>query len=315
MFKWLLAVFMMVAAIVAADVWWSSNHAAFDLEVSPGDSAKDICQKLNVQDVNYFSDVCYVLMKLQRSEQRLHVGRWTISENQSLWQVVNQLLNQPAKMAKVTLIEGMPIKAIVAQLSKQKNILMPLELQQELQQHSKKYEGIYYPDTYQLADGGDVSKVLRLAEQRMQKLLRDEWASRHPDALVKTPEEALIVASLIEEETRYDDEKPLIASVIYNRMNKNMRLQIDASVHYALNKYTSLSLKDLKIKHPYNTYYIKGLPPSPIALVTPSSLNAALQPASTDYIFYVADPKTGKHIFNKRYEDHLGSIKKIRSAR
>jgi len=314
-FKSILAVCMLVVAIVAADIWWPTSHSSFEIDIRSGDSAKQVCTVLHEHQVNYFTDVCYALMKFQRSAHRLHVGRWSVSANQSLWSVVNQILNHPAKMTDVVLIEGTPIEALIMQLSQQENIIFPNDLKQSMLDNIKEYEGVFYPDTYRLSEGGDVSVILSLAQDRMAKLLAHEWRSRLPDLPINTPKEALIVASLIEEETHHDEEKPLIASVIYNRINKNMRLQIDASVHYALNKYTPLILKDLKVKHPYNTYFIKGLPPSPIALVTPASLHAALQPASTDYVFYVADPKTGKHIFNKHYSDHLGSIKKIRSTR
>jgi len=118
--------------------------------------------------------------------------------------------------------------------------------------------------------------------------------------------ELVIVASLIEKEAARSEERPLVASVIYNRIRKDMPLQIDASVHYALDKQgEELSLADLKVNSPYNTYENTGLPPGPICSPSRDSLEAAMNPAETDYLYYVLKANGDEHVFTSNYQAFL----------
>jgi UPF0755 protein len=118
--------------------------------------------------------------------------------------------------------------------------------------------------------------------------------------------ELVIVASLIEKEAATPEERPLVASVIYNRLQKDMPLQIDASIHYALDKQgEELSLADLKVNSPYNTYENKGLPPGPICSPSRQSLEAAINPADTDYLYYVLKANGEEHFFTNNYDEFL----------
>jgi UPF0755 protein len=121
-----------------------------------------------------------------------------------------------------------------------------------------------------------------------------------------TEYELLTVASLIEKEAANDDERPLVASVIYNRLRKDMPLQIDASIHYALDEpKEELALKDLKVDSPYNTYENAGLPPGPICSPGRQSMRAAIEPAETDYLYYVLKADGEEHFFTDDYDDFL----------
>ena len=143
----------------------------------------------------------------------------------------------------------------------------------------------------------------------MQTILAKQWSKRQTNLYYKNPYEALIVASLIEKESKYIPEQVTIAAVILNRLKKRMRLQIDAAVFYGQNRTSgTLSKKDLRQKTPYNLYTRYGLPPTPIAMPAESAIYAALHPAKTDVLFYVLS-KSGKHIFNKSYKGHLKAIK------
>ena len=128
-----------------------------------------------------------------------------------------------------------------------------------------------------------------------------------------TPYEAFIVASLIERETRFDEERPQIARVIYNRLQRKMPLQIDATVIYALGESgtkTRVLLKDLEVDSPYNTYKIPGLPPTPISNFGRASLEAALNPADGPWLFYVVTEKDGRHSFATTGAEHQANIRK-----
>ena len=142
-----------------------------------------------------------------------------------------------------------------------------------------------------------------------------------PDAQAKvgiSPYEAIVVASLIERETRFDDERPKVAQVIYNRLRKRMPLGIDASIIYALGKSADKDVrvlfKDLEINSPYNTYKNVGLPPTPIAAPGRASLEAALNPEPSDFLFYVVTEPSGRHSFAKTGAEHQANIRKAEAA-
>jgi UPF0755 protein len=147
----------------------------------------------------------------------------------------------------------------------------------------------------------------------MQTIVQTDWQNRAPNLPYQNAYQALIVASLIEKETSVDTEKPLIASVIINRLKENMPLQIDSAVQYGVDKIFGgeLTKEELGAKTPYNTYLIKGLPPTPICIPSQSSILAALHPAETDYLYYVATGKGG-HNFSKTYQEHLVQVKEYR---
>jgi UPF0755 protein len=130
------------------------------------------------------------------------------------------------------------------------------------------------------------------------------------------PYDILKVASLIESEAKIDSDRPLIASVIYNRLAQKMNLQVDATLIYARGnpKNRSLSDADKQIASPYNTYLHAGLPPTPIAAVSEKSLRAALAPAQTDYLYYVVIDKAGHHAFASTYAEHQANIERARKA-
>ena len=173
------------------------------------------------------------------------------------------------------------------------------------QEAGENLEGFLFPKTYTFAEEttphNAVQTMLSQFDLETEEL---DW-SRVP-SLVISRYQAIIVASLVEEEAKFDDERPIIASVIYNRLRQGMKLQIDATVQYALGTHkTELSYEDLQVDSPYNTYRVAGLPPAPIASPGMSSIEAALDPADTDYLYYlVTDPK-GRHSFTADYQEFL----------
>ena len=148
------------------------------------------------------------------------------------------------------------------------------------------------------------------------KSMTAEWRNRSTLAPYKNAYEGLIVASLIEKETNLDDERPEVAGVIIHRLKKKMRLQIDPTVYYAVDKSYAepLTKADLRTQSPYNTYKVKGLPPTLICMPGLAALSAAMHPRGTDNLFYVANGKGG-HYFSKSYERHKVNVQKYRSAR
>jgi UPF0755 protein len=173
-------------------------------------------------------------------------------------------------------------------------------------------EGYLFPDTYIFYRGEKAENVIKKMASNLFSIIKPSQTFKIKSMEFST-HEILTIASMIEREAMVNREKPIIASVIYNRLEKNMLLQIDATVLYALGRHkTRVMYKDLRIKSPYNTYRNRGLPPGPIASPGFQSIMAALHPARTDYLYYVATGK-GDHIFSKTYREHIKAKEKVRN--
>jgi UPF0755 protein len=173
-------------------------------------------------------------------------------------------------------------------------------------------EGMLAPDSYEVQRGQDRAAILADMQTRQARILEDLWLSRADDLPYNSPEEALIMASIIEKETGVADERRQVASVFVNRLNQGMRLQTDPTVIYGITNGQGvlgrgIRASELRAETPYNTYVIDGLPPTPIANPGRASIAAALDPDDTPYIFFVADG-TGGHAFAVTLEDHNRNV-------
>ncbi|NUB42961.1 endolytic transglycosylase MltG [Fertoebacter nigrum] len=173
-------------------------------------------------------------------------------------------------------------------------------------------EGSLAPDSYEVARGDDRAALLGLMAERQTSILADLWAARAEGLPYETPEEALVMASIVEKETGIAEERRQVASVFVNRMRQGMRLQTDPTVIYGITNGEGalgrgLRQSELRRATPYNTYVIDGLPPTPIANPGRLSIEAALNPDTTDYIFFVADG-TGGHAFATNLADHNTNV-------
>ncbi len=177
-------------------------------------------------------------------------------------------------------------------------------------------EGQFFPDTYFFSAGSEDIVLLKRALKTMHKKLEAAWVARAPNLPFKTPYEALIAASIIEKEAYLKKELPIIAGVMINRLQQNMRLQFDPTVIYGVgDKYEGKIRKvDLQDKNPYNTYLNKGLPPTPISMPSLSAIQAVLHPAKHDYFYFVAQGK-GAHRFSKELSEHNGAVASMRKNR
>ncbi len=170
-----------------------------------------------------------------------------------------------------------------------------------------RWEGLLYPARYEIHASMTPAQILQLmADEFVHRLERVDWSQL--DELGVSTYEAFIIASLIEREAGLEEDRPLIASVIYNRLAVPMRLQIDATVIYARGTPGHVLTADLEIESPWNTYRIDGLPPTPISTIRLESLQAAVDPADTDYLYYVLVSFDGKHGFSTTLEEHRAKI-------
>ncbi len=173
-------------------------------------------------------------------------------------------------------------------------------------------EGSLAPDSYDIAPGGQVAEVLARMSSAQARIMSEEWAAREEGLPYETPAEALIMASIVEKETSLPEERPVVASVFVNRLNRGMRLQTDPTVIYGVTEGRGvlgrgIRQSELRAENPWNTYVIDGLPITPIANPGRAAIEAALNPDETDFIFFVADG-TGGHAFATNLDDHNRNV-------
>ncbi len=256
-------------------------------------------------------------------DDRLKAGEYSFQAPVSLPEIVNQLVKGQPEIVKVTVPEGFTLEQIARLLAEkgmvdQQTFLAEAErgsfaysFLADLSAGPRRLEGYLFPDTYHLSkkmtEHEIIDLMLKRFQQEMEALNYGERAGRAGLTL----REAVIIASLVEKEAKVDEERPVIAGVIFNRLRAGMPLQIDATVQYALggNYRPRLSYQDLEVDSPYNTYKINGLPPAPIASPGRSSLLAAVAAQSTSYLYYVAKPD-GTHAFARTLAEHNANRRK-----
>ncbi|MFT6224877.1 MAG: UPF0755 protein [Paracoccaceae bacterium] len=178
-------------------------------------------------------------------------------------------------------------------------------------------EGSLAPDSYEVRRGDDRAELIAQMESRQARILADLWAARRQDVPLQSPQEALVLASIVEKETAVAEERGQVASVFVNRLNQGIRLQTDPTVIYGITNGQGtlgrgLRRSELRGATPYNTYVIDGLPPTPIANPGVESIRAALNPDDTDFLFFVADG-TGGHAFARTLAEHNSNVAKWRA--
>ena len=289
----------------------AKNSEIFQVESgsSISDVAKELSDKKLIKSRLFFKS----LSKFLGANKKLKSGYYQISPNMSILAFLDNITNGSVMTTKVTLIEGKTIKYYFEQLSLDPSLESKGSLEDVMQSIGVKapYDGWFFPETYNFNYGESVENVLRRSYKEMQKKVSDLWIDRDKGLPLKSPYDAIILASLIENETALDNEKTLISGVFIRRINEGMRLQTDPTVIYALgDTYTPpLKKSDLKIDSLYNTYRNKGLPPGAISSVSYQSLYAALHPEKGNDLYFVSK-KDGSHAFAPSYKEHKENIKK-----
>ncbi len=294
------------------------------VDITSGMTASQIGTLLQQQGIIASSADFLDLVTEHATENKLQPGKYTFPEGLKLVEIVDMLENGTGSARyKVTIAEGKAISQIKDQLEKDAKISGSeyLELTKQLSQFDLPYlagaqvtdvttmEGLLFPSTYFLSEGQSAAELIK------QQLLAftNKTASlpwTNAAALKVTPYQIVIIASMIEKECRVPDERAKVARVIYNRLAQGMPLQIDATVRYAVGKWTGdLTSADLASRSPYNTYVAKGLPPAPICNPGEAALRAALEPVDGDWIYYVLKDTTGNHFFTSSYEEFLEAKK------
>ena len=291
------------------------------------------------QQIPLFSASVAKLYIKSQVDAPLHAGIYQLPENPTIAEAL-QVLEQGAKaaMVKVQIIEGKTSKDLYQALrdnpgikkevltadSDNASIAQALDLVGILPDDvtnsndpivNHNLEGWFAPDTYYYGEGTSDKQVLTDLYKRQQQALTKAWENRAPNLPYKSPYEALIMASIIEKETSVPEERPLVSAVFNNRMNINMRMQTDPTIIYGMgSRYEgNIRRRDIDEKTSYNTYQIDGLPPTPIALPSASSIEATLHPADSEVLYFVATG-TGGHKFTSSLAEHNQAVKEYLSV-
>jgi UPF0755 protein len=310
---WVVLGILAVFAVIAL-FWWqngllpadSSNKTPKIFIVQPGDGVRQIANNLKKEGLIRDSIVFFLYTKQNGLDKQIQAGDFRLNSSMNAREVANQLTHGTLDIW-VTIPEGSRADEIADNLKKN----LP-SYDESWRAELNKNEGYLFPDTYLIPRGADVKTVISL----MKNNFESKYSTVTPSKGL-TKEEVVIIASMVEREARHDEDRPLVASVILNRYNIGMKLDIDATIQYALGYQTDqkrwwkkgLTINDVRLDSPYNTYQIAGLPPTPISNPGVESLQAVTDPAETNYIFYITDSKGINH-YAETLEQHNSNIKK-----
>ncbi len=304
-------------------------HRALDLRKSPyeftvekGATWKGLSRKLSEDGIDCDARMLWLLGRITGQAASIQAGSYRIETGVTPLSLLQKLADGDVIPLTLTFVEGITFADMRAQLEHASGIKQTLkglsdaEVLVRVGAAEKYPEGLFFPDTYRYAAGTTDLDLLKKSYQTLQKRLNDAWETRTPGLPYKSPYEALIMASIIEKETGRAEERPLIASVFLNRLKLPMRLQTDPTVIYGMGaRYDgNIRKNDLTTDTPYNTYTRDGLPPTPIALPGAASIQAALQPAQSDRLYFVAKGD-GSHYFSKTLEEHNRAVTKYQLHR
>lgn len=322
--KLLLSIVALGLAVVLAFAWWAwrpilnADQAPIEFSIPAGSGVKQAGRQIAQAGVPVSPLMLEVLARLSGNATKLKAGVYELRPGTSPWGLLGKIVRGEYLMDTITIIEGWTFKqmreAINAHpgLRKEASLWPEKELLSKIAPNYQMAEGLFYPETYVFARGSSDTQIYRQAHALMMRRLNEAWEKRDPSLPYKSPYEALIMASIVEKETGQSSERTTIAGVFVNRLRIGMLLQTDPTVIYGMgDRYEGrIRKRDLLTDTPYNTYTRAGLPPSPIALPGGESISAALNPAETKALYFVARGDGTSH-FSTNLRDHEAAVDKF----
>jgi UPF0755 protein len=318
----------LVLVFLLAFSWFIEDYKKWSY--SPNDSDKkslvvieknqtvaNIFDKLKKHNLIDSSLYFYILVRFDNRKRSIKYGEFTIKPYSTPRQIFDAITKSQKKQFAFSIIEGTRVKDLLEKISKVDNIKHTLQndkqkiVAEKLNIKYPSIEGLFLAETYFYSKHNTDMSILKRSHNDLMVFLQQQWQKRADNLPYKDPYEALIMASIIEKETGVASERALISGVFYNRLKKGMRLQTDPTVIYGVgDKYKGdIRYKDLRDKNPYNTYVIYGLPPTPIAISSRASIIAALHPAETTALYFVASGDGG-HKFSNNLKEHNEAVNK-----
>ncbi len=317
---------LVVLAATGSAAWWvlqplSLRQNTVDLAIEPGQSVKSITQTAVQSGIDTSATALYYLFKLSGQSKQIRAGSYEINSDTSPWDLLQKLVRGDEQLRGITLVEGWTWRQFRQLLNKTEYLkhdsagLSDEELMRQLGKPGMSPEGRFFPDTYMVGKGTSDLHVLQRAAQAMDRQLATAWSERDMGLPLQSAEQALILASIVEKETGRVSDRPMIASVFINRLRIDMPLQTDPTVIYGMFERFDGNLRrvDLQTDHPWNTYTRKGLPPTPIAMPSKGALHAALHPATSQALYFVARGD-GSSQFSNNLTDHNAAVQRFQRA-
>jgi len=320
-----LLIFVLLAAGLgwAAFQWWLlrplplQTPAPLSVDIAAGSSSRAVAERLADAGVGVPAPVLYAWFRLSGQSRALKAGSYDLEAGITPERLLQKLVRGEQALRSVTLVEGWTFRDVLAALRGAPDLtpdldgLSPAQIMERIGRPGVHPEGRFFPDTYRVARRAPASAVLRQAAQVMDARLAQAWSQRAPGSPLKTPEEALILASIVEKETGAAADRAHVAGVFSNRLRIGMRLQTDPTVIYGLGERFDGNLRkiDLQTDTPYNSYTRAGLPPTPIAMPGWAALLAAVQPADTRALYFVARGDGSSH-FSSTLDEHNAAVRR-----
>jgi len=279
------------------------------VNIPSGTNAKEIVDLLEKNEIIRKNNYTFrILTKLLKLEDQLKYGEYNLSPSMNMLQILDKLAKGEVIVYKITIPEGYTSTQIAELLDKkemaEKEIFLKLVKDSE-----KTLEGYLFPDTYDVPKKYGAEKMVKTMLSNFNQIAIENKFTDRAEEIGFSLNEIIILASIIEKEAKFSDEKNKVSTVFHNRLKTGMKLQSCATIQYILEEPKErLDENDLKIDSPYNTYLHKGLPPGAICNPGLDSIIAALEPEEEDYLYFVLG-ENGRHIFSKTYQEHLRNKK------
>jgi UPF0755 protein len=317
-FLWTLV--LLAAAFTALTSYWvitplSLPTTTVGLSIEPQTPVRGIAQAVTDAGVKVQPMVLYAFFRVSGQSRKLRAGSYELSEGDTPLDLLRKITRGEESLKAISLIDGWTFRQFRAALAKAEGLkhdtqdLSDDALMAQLGMPGMAPEGRFFPDTYTYGKGTSELHVMQRAANAMTKQLAAAWGQRQSDIQIKTIDEALVLASIIEKETGRESDRTTISRVFHNRLAIGMPLQTDPTVIYGMfdNFDGNLRRVDLRSDHPWNTYTRKGLPPTPIAMPGRNALKAAVQPAPSNALYFVAKGDGTSH-FSATLEEHNAGV-------
>ncbi len=323
--RFLVLVLLVVLALAAGAAWWLQAPMPvradvgagqpLELEIEPGTTPRGVARAVVQAGFDTDARLLFLWFRLSGKDRGIKAGNYEVAQGTSPHALLRKLVRGEEALRAVTLVEGWNFRQVRQALARAEQLrpdtegLSDADIMARLDRAGVPAEGRFFPDTYTYAKGSSDLAVLRRALHAMDRRLEAAWALRASGTPLRSPEQALILASIVEKETGRPEDRAQIAGVFSNRLRAGMLLQTDPTVIYGLGEKFdgNLRKRDLQADTPYNTYTRAGLPPTPIAMPGRAALMAAVQPADTRALYFVARGDGTSH-FSATLDEHNRAV-------
>ena len=325
--RFLLLIILVVLAFGAGAAWWlhaplGMDKDTVDLSIEPGTSPRGVARAVADAGVRVDPRVLYAWFRVSGQDRQIRAGSYALDRGTTPRGLLQKLVRGDEALRSVTVVEGWNFRQMRAALAASEQLkpdtagLSNEAIMVALGRPGVHPEGRFFPDSYTYSKGSSDLAVMRRAMQAMDKKLDAAWSQRQADTPLKSADEALILASIIEKETGRASDRPMVAGVFANRLRIGMPLQTDPTVIYGMGEAFdgNLRKRDLQTDTPWNTYTRGGLPPTPIAMPGKAALLAAVQPGQTRALYFVAKGDGTSH-FSPSLEEHNRAVNQYQRGR